>query len=426
MLRANSSLANSDAIAHRERMSDDFISVIGAGPAGLMAAELLTAKGHRVEIFDAMPSFGRKFLMAGKSGLNLTHTEKMELFAARYPEPDPRLLAFIKDFRPYEIVRWANRLGIETYAGTTGRVFPTMMKASPLLRAWLGRLQERGATLHTRHRWQGWNDEGALVFESPDGGVTRSPAATILALGGGSWRRLGTDGAWTTHLTERDVEISSFKRSNCGFLAEWSEYLLSRFEGEPIKSVRLKCGEHTTRGEFVITKRGIEGGGIYNLSALLRDEVLAHGSAVLLLDLAPDMNESAIAKRLAKPRGKQSFSNHLRKTVRLTGAKAALLREFGSSDSFDNPDKLAHLIKHLPLKITGTVPIDEAISTAGGVTWDALDQDLMLKKIPGVFCAGEMIEWDAPTGGYLLTACLGLGRGAGFGAHKWVTENAAG
>lgn len=389
------------------------VVIIGAGPAGLMAAETALERGARVAIYDAMPSPARKFLMAGKSGLNITHSEEAEIFRSRYTAPDPRLAAMVEAFGPAEVTAWMAGLGIESYAGSSGRVFPVGMKASPLLRAWLARLGEGGATLHTRHRWKGWDEAGALRFDTPEGEVRVTADATILALGGASWRRLGSDGAWADILAARGVEIEPFAPSNCGFTVDWSDRLLAAHEGAPVKGVALTAGSKTQRGDFVITRTGIESGAVYPLSAALRQELAIQGVATLLIDLLPDTDEAALAARLASAHAKDSASNRLRKAARLDATKIALLNEVTQGAPPKDPAALARLLKALPLTLSGAAPMDTAISTAGGVAWNALDEDLMLKVVPGTYCVGEMVAWDAPTGGYLLTACLAMGRGVG-------------
>jgi len=393
------------------------IAIIGAGPAGLMAAEAALAEGARVDIYDAMPSAGRKFLMAGKSGLNITHSEDEALFRQRYDAPDVRLAAMVEAFGPSEIVKWMAGLGIEAHVGSSGRVFPIGMKASPLLRRWLARLGESGAKLHTRHRWTGWDDAGALVFETMTGRVAVKADAVVLALGGASWKRLGSDGAWANLLAARGVPLEPFAPSNCGFVVDWSAKMAAH-EGVPVKGVSLSAHGQSVRGDFVITKNGIESGAVYPLAAVLRRDLAKKRRAELTIDLLPETDEAALTARLAAQHPKDSFSNRLRKAARIDGAKAALLFEVTKGSPPRDPAGLARLIKALPLTLTGTAPMDTAISTAGGVPWDALDDGLMLKALPGVFCAGEMIAWDAPTGGYLLTACLATGRVAGRGAAK--------
>ena len=389
------------------------VAIIGAGPAGLMAAEAALARGARVALYDAMPSPARKLLMAGKSGLNITHSEDVGVFRSRYTAPDGRLSAMVEAFGPVDIVRWMADLGVETYVGSSGRVFPVGMKASPLLRAWLARLGQGGATLHTRHRWTGWDDRGALLFDTPEGETCVQADATILALGGASWSRLGSDGAWTDILAGRGVEIEPFAPSNCGFTVDWSARILAAQEGAPVKGVALSAGGQTQRGDFVITRAGIESGAVYPLSAALRQELAGRDAATLLVDLLPDTEEAALAARLASASVKDSASNRLRKAARLDATKIALINEVTQGAPPKDPVALARLLKALSLTLTGTTAMDTAISTAGGVAWDALDKHLMLKAVPGTYCVGEMVAWDAPTGGYLLTACLAMGRSVG-------------
>jgi uncharacterized flavoprotein (TIGR03862 family) len=389
------------------------VAIIGAGPAGLMAAEAALARGARVDIYDAMPSAGRKLLMAGKSGLNLTHSEDETLFRTRYDAPDSRLAKMVEAFGPAEIVKWMAGLGIEAHVGSSGRVFPIGMKASPLLRRWLARLGEAGAQLHTRYRWTGWHETGALLFEVPAGQVGVEADAAVLALGGASWKRLGSDGAWANILAAKGVALEPFAPSNCGFGAEWSAKMAAQ-AGAPVKGVSLSAHGQTVRGDFVITRSGIESGAVYPLAAALRRELVDTGAATLTIDLLPETDEASVTARLAAQHPKDSLSNRLRKAVRIDGAKAALLFEVTKGAPPREAEALARLIKALRLTLTGTAPMDTAISTAGGVAWEALDERLMLKNLPGVFCAGEMIAWDAPTGGYLLTACLATGRWAGM------------
>lgn len=393
------------------------VAIIGAGPAGLMAAEAALGTGARVDIYDAMPSAGRKFLMAGKSGLNITHSEDEAVFRTRYDAPDERLAKMVDAFGPSEIVKWMAGLGIEAHVGSSGRVFPIGMKASPLLRRWLARLGEAGAVLHTRHRWTGWNADGALTFETMTGQVAVKPDATVLALGGASWKRLGSDGAWADLLAKRGVALEPFAPSNCGFVVAWSDKMRAH-EGAPVKSVSLSAHGQSVRGDFVITRTGIESGAVYPLAAALRRDLAADGRAVLMIDLLPEAEEAALAARLAGAHPKDSLSNRLRKAVKIDGIKAALLHEVTKGNAPREPEALARLLKALPLVLTGTAAMDTAISTSGGVPWEALDDGLMLKALPGVFCAGEMIAWDAPTGGYLLTACLATGRVVGLAAGR--------
>ncbi|MFC7291619.1 TIGR03862 family flavoprotein [Hirschia litorea] len=395
------------------------VAIIGAGPAGLMAAQVLTQNGVGVDIFDAMPSMGRKFLMAGKSGLNITHAEDTQDFLSRYGE-NTRLQDMVANFGAQDIIAWMQELGIEPHTGPTGRVFPSMMKSSPLLRAWLVRLQEKGAQLHARHQWQGWNNAGELVFKTPTGVVNLKPAASVFALGGGSWKRLGSDGAWLDKFMEQGVSSAPFAPSNNGFIVDWSDRIRDEFAGHPIKSVQVSVGQQATRGEFVITRKGVESGAIYTVSASLREQLNAYGTATLLLDLLPDISEGVLGEKLQKPRGKLSLSNYLRKVTGLKGVKMALVYEGADKAALNDNDYLVRRLKALPLKVTSAAPLDEAISTIGGVQWSALDDGLMVKEKPGVFCAGEMIDWDAPTGGYLITACMATGRAAGLGVANWL------
>ena len=393
------------------------IAIIGAGPAGLMAAEAALAQGARVNIYDAMPSAGRKFLMAGKSGLNITHSEDEAQFRQRYDAPDARLAAMVEQFGPSQIVKWMAGLGIEAHVGSSGRVFPIGMKASPLLRRWLARLGEAGAELHTRHRWTGWNSTGALIFGNMTGRVAVEADAVILALGGASWKRLGSDGAWADLLAKRGVALEAFAPSNCGFVADWSVKMAAQ-EGAPVKGILLSAHGQIVRGDFVITKTGIESGAVYPLAAALLRDLARKRQAILTIDLLPETDEALLTARLAAQYPKDSLSNRLRKAARIDGAKAALLFEVTKGAPPRAAADLARLLKALPLTLTGTAPMDTAISTAGGVSWNALDDGLMLKALPGVYCAGEMIAWDAPTGGYLLTACLATGRAAGRAAGR--------
>lgn len=394
------------------------MAIIGAGPAGLMAAEAALAAGASVSVLDAMPSVARKFLMAGKSGLNISHSEDESLFRSRYTSPDGRLAAMIEAFGRAHVVRWMDGLGVRSFTGSSGRIFPDVMKASPLLRSWLARLREGGAEIHVRHRWKGWDEDGWLAFETPEGRRRLNADATVLALGGASWSRLGSDGAWTGLLEMRGVEMEPFQPSNCGFCVNWSPRLLEAQEGAPIKGVRLFHDGKSVEGDVVITRRGIESGAIYPLAASLRREIAASGQASLMIDLVPDVDAAVLAGRLSEANPKQSASNRLRKAARLDKTKLALVNEVTRGTPPKDPHELAGLLKQLPLMLEATVPIDEAISTAGGVSWSALDEDLMLRAMPGVYCAGEMVAWDAPTGGYLLTACLAMGRWAGNAAAR--------
>ncbi|KGB81242.1 NAD(FAD)-utilizing dehydrogenase [Rhodovulum sp. NI22] len=383
--------------------------VIGGGPAGLMAADALAQAGRRVVVAEGKPSAGRKFLMAGKSGLNLTKDEPFETFLAAFGEAAEPLRPMLEAFDVNDVQDWARGLGQEVFTGSSGRVFPVAMKASPLLRAWLGRLAGMGVELRTRWRWTGW--EGAdFLFDTPQGAARIAPGVTVLALGGASWARLGADGAWAGLLAERGVAVAPFKPANMGLAVEWSAPMARQF-GRPVKGTALMAGEQVARGEYVISRRGLEGGGIYAISRAVREGV------ALSIDLMPDRSISQIAERLDRPRGKASLSNHLRKVLQLDPARLALLMEFGRP--LPEGAALARLIKALPVHHAGPRPLDEAISTAGGVMWRALDAGLMLRDLPGVFCAGEMLDWEAPTGGYLLTGCLATGLWAGRAAAGW-------
>ncbi|MFW8635895.1 TIGR03862 family flavoprotein [Cribrihabitans pelagius] len=389
--------------------------VIGAGPAGLMAAGELARAGHRVLVAEAKPSVARKFLMAGKSGLNLTKDEPLAKLLPQYGTASGWLAPMVEAFDAAAVQDWARGLGAELFTGSTGRVFPTVMKASPLLRAWLAQLDGLGVERRTRWRWCGWQD-GAFAFETPEGPRRVAARATVLALGGASWARLGSDGAWAPRLADRGVEIAPFQPANAGLLVEWTPHMGPLF-GQPLKGIALSAGPLSSRGEAVISERGLEGGGIYAVSAAVRE-----GQA-LTLDLLPDLTQAEVARRLSRPRGKASFSNHLRKTLKLGPARTALLQEFARPMP-QEPDALALLIKSLPVRHQGLRPLDEAISAAGGVAREALDAGLMLKALPGTFCAGEMLDWEAPTGGYLLTGCLATGRWAGRAAADYLARSA--
>ena len=399
------------------------VAVIGGGPAGLMAAEVLSQAGVQVDVYDGMPSVGRKFLLAGVGGMNITHSEPYPAFLSRYAERAPQMAPLLRVFDADALCQWIHDLGIETFIGSSGRVFPTDMKAAPLLRAWLKRLRESGVVIHTRHRWLGWQADGALRIDSPEGEKQFKPDAVLLALGGGSWARLGSDGAWMPLLAERDVELAALQASNCGFDVEgWSELLRNKFAGAPLKNIALALEHSTPRlGECVITASGIEGSLIYAWSAPIREAINQQGAATILIDLLPGKAVDKIRAALAKPRGSRSMSKHLHSQLGLDGVKAALLRELCPASSFNDPELLAKAIKALPLKLLKARPLDEAISTAGGVRFEALDEQLMLKQLPGVFCAGEMLDWEAPTGGYLLTGCFASGRAAGVGVLSWLT-----
>lgn len=401
------------------------VAVIGGGPAGLKAAEVLAAAGARVSVYDRMPSLARKFLMAGRGGLNLTHSEDLSLFLTRYGASVGRLRPMIEALPPDAVQRWCEDLGQKTFIGSSGRVFPETMKASPLLRAWITRLGTAGVTFHLRHDWRGWNEEGALLVDGPEGVKAIAADATVLALGGASWPRLGATGDWVTPLAGTGTGIAPLLPSNCGFTVQWSDVFKARCEGKPLKRIAATFGAVTVRGEALITARGIEGGAIYALAADIRDHILAQGSALLGIDLRPDLSGADLSARLARPRGKQSMATFLRKAARLSPVEISLLHECADRplSEYDAP-ALAGLIKRVPIRLTGLAPITTAISSAGGVQWSEVDQHLMLKRKPGVFIAGEMLDWEAPTGGYLLQACFATGAWAGQGALDWLQSRA--
>jgi hypothetical protein len=405
------------------------VAVIGAGPAGLMAAEVLVRSGAAVTVFDGMASAGRKFLMAGRGGLNLTHSEQLSSFLTRYGKAAPQLTAAIEAFPPGALRAWSEALGQPTFVGSSGRVFPKAMKASPLLRAWLRRLDAAGVKFAMRHRWTGWDGNGRLQFQTPDGAIAVEARATVLALGGASWPRLGSDAAWVGMLAAKGVAISPLKPANCGFTVAWSDIFRDRFEGQPLKGVALSFGPRTLRGEAIITRTGIEGGAIYALSADLREAVLASGQATLHVALRPDLATDALIARLSAPKAKQSVSNWLRKAVQLSPVGIGLLQEAaiasGTSLSSLSPENLTGLINALPVQLNGLAPIARAISTAGGIAFDELDPGFMLRRLPGTFAAGEMLDWEAPTGGYLLQASFATGAAAGRGALKWLERQAS-
>nr|WP_314527100.1 TIGR03862 family flavoprotein [uncultured Pseudomonas sp.] len=398
------------------------VAVIGGGPAGLMAAEVLSRAGIKVDLYDGMPSVGRKFLLAGVGGMNITHSEAYPAFLARYAERAPQIAPLLRAFGADALCQWIHDLGIETFVGSSGRVFPTDMKAAPLLRAWLKRLREAGVVIHTRHRWLGWTADGALRIASPDGETTIRPDATLLALGGGSWSRLGSDGAWMLPLEQCGVQLAPLQPSNCGFEVQaWSDLMVSKFAGAPLKNIAIGLNDDVPRlGECVITATGIEGSLIYALSASIRQAINQHGTATVHIDLLPGRPVDKVRAALDKPRGSRSMSKHLHSQLGIDGVKAALLRELVDAAGFADTARLAQAIKALPLTLVKTRPLDEAISSAGGVRFEAMDERLMLKQLPGVFCAGEMLDWEAPTGGYLLTACFASGRAAGLGMVEWL------
>jgi uncharacterized flavoprotein (TIGR03862 family) len=406
------------------------VAVIGGGPSGLMAAEILAKGGVQVDLYDAMPSVGRKFLLAGKGGMNITHAEPYAAFTSRYRGRQQHIAPLLYDFTPDALRGWIAGLGIDTFVGSSNRVFPADMKAAPLLRSWLHRLRESGVRFHMRHRWTGWREDGALRFETAAGEQYQRADAVILALGGGSWPRLGSDGKWTTLLQQRGVDLAPLRPANCGFDARWSDFFRSRFAGEPVKSVAITCTDTDgavihRQGEFVVSGHGVEGSLIYALSAALRDTIEENGTARVVLDLMPDWSAQRVLQEVARPRGARSMASHLQSRLSLKGVKTGLLRELVAVDDFKNPQTLAERIKALPLTLLATRPLDEAISSAGGVRFEAMNTGLMLHRLPGVFCAGEMLDWEAPTGGYLLTACFAAGRTAGHAALEWLATTAA-
>ena len=410
-------------------VSSPHVIIVGGGPAGLMAAETLLQGGAQVELFDAMPSVGRKFLLAGRGGLNLTHAEPYDRFVTRYAERAERVRPWLDGFGPEALREWVHGLGISTFVGTSGRVFPTDMKAAPLLRAWLSRLRAAGLRVHTRHRWLGWQDDGGLVFDSSAGRSTRRADIVVLALGGASWARLGSDGAWWPVLAQRGVGLAPLKPSNCGFevAGGWSPFLRERFAGQPVKpvvaSISLPHGAALRQqGEFVLTDTGVEGSLIYALSARLRDAIEREGRVTLTLDLLPNHRPEQVLELVRRPRGPRSWTTHLKSVLGLPPLKLALLHEVLGPHGVDDALRLALALKALPLTLVATRPVDEAISTAGGVLLEAMTPEGMLQALPGVFCSGEMLDWEAPTGGYLLTAALAHGRWVGQGALRWWAQ----
>ncbi|NVK19556.1 MAG: TIGR03862 family flavoprotein [Methylocystaceae bacterium] len=395
------------------------IAIIGGGPAGLMAAHHLIDKGHDLHLFDAMPSVGRKFLMAGKSGMNLTHNEPLDQFLTRYHDDNGHVGLAVQNFTPQDIRDWADHLGIETFVGSSGRIFPTDFKAAPLLRRWLSHLKNHGLQTHVHHKWTGWQDE-LLCFETPTGTITQKFDAVLFAMGAISWPKLGSDGAWIHPFADKHILLKPFKPSNCGFLCDWSEMFLEKFAGKPIKSVALRVDKAWTKGDFIISADGVEGSAIYTQSRALRLQLEEHGPAILYLDLLPDRDLNTIQTMLNKPRGSKSLSTHLKRQTGLPPVKIALLRELLDKDNFNDMGKLAAAIKNLPLPLNATRPIKESISCAGGVDFNLLDNHLMIKDLPGHFLAGEMLNWDAPTGGYLLTGCFALGKQAALGIESWL------
>ena len=402
------------------------IAVIGGGPAGLMAAQAAAERGAQVALFDAMPSVGRKFLLAGRGGMNITHAEGYQSFVTRYGRQSHRLRPALDQFGPQQVRDWVHGLGVDTFVGSSNRVFPTDMKAAPLLRAWLHRLRESGVQFHMRHRWTGWQD-GQLAFDTPDGPRLLPFDAVILALGGGSWARLGSDGAWVPLLQAQGVTVEPLAPANCGFDVDWSAHFSSRHAGEPLATVAITATDIDgltikRQGQFVITAGGVEGSLIYALSAALREQIARDGSATIWLDLVPDFSAERVFDEVTRPRGARSMSSHLQSRLGIKGVKSGLLRECVSAADFADPEKLARAIKLLPVILTRPRPIDEAISSAGGVSFEDIDGS-MLRAMPGVFVAGEMLDWEAPTGGYLLTACLAGGKAAGEQAVAWLEKS---
>lgn len=398
-------------------------AIIGGGPAGLAAAETLGRAKIAVTVYERMPSLARKLLMAGRGGLNLTHAEDLARLLSRYGTAAQRLRDAILAFPPERLRAWSAELGQTTFVGTSGRVFPEAMKASPLLRAWLRRLDALGVKVAPRHRWTGWDDDGALVFDTPGGAVCARPGATVLALGGASWPRLGPDGGWVDVLMRAGITVAPLRPANCGFRVAWSDRFRDRFEGQPLKNIALSFGGQRVRGEAVITRDGLEGGAVYALSRALRDAIDAAGEAILMIDLLPDMDVSTASGRLGAPRGRQSLSNVLRKTLSLSPAAIGLAQEvMHGKFATLTPEAMAALLKAMPVALTGTASIARAISTAGGVAFSEIDDAFMLNNKPGVFVAGEMLDWEAPTGGYLLQACFATGVAAGEGAARYLAS----
>lgn len=414
--------SKTNAYQHRK------VAIIGGGPAGLMVAEVLSQAGVKVDLYDAMPTVGRKFLMAGKGGMNITHSESIDLFLSHYGSRKAYIKPMLDRFGPDALRSWVKALGIDTFVGSSGKVFPQDMKAAPLLRAWLHRLRINGVRFHMRHQWLGW-DDGQLRFLMPEGERKVSADALVLALGGGSWARLGSTGAWVPLLLERGLAVAPLKPANCGFDVAWSAYFQDRFAGQPLKSVQVTFTNadgvtFCQQGEMIVTANGVEGNLIYKMSALLREQIASGGMALICLDLAPGKTKQFLIDNLTLPRGKNSLANHLRKRTGIDGVKTALLREVLTTEEVNDPVRLTEAIKALPIKLLATRPLDEAISSAGGVTFETLDDSLMIRSIPGVFCAGEMLDWEAPTGGYLLTACFASGQVAGEGVLAWLKNKA--
>jgi uncharacterized flavoprotein (TIGR03862 family) len=409
--------------------SGHHVAIVGGGPAGLMAGDVLVRGGARVTIYDQMPAVGRKLLLAGRGGLNLTHSEPIEQFLERYGSAEPRLRPAIAAFSPDDLRAFSADLGQPTFVGSSGRVFPKAMKASPLLRTWLRRLNTMGVTFKLRHRWVGWQGQGQLIFDTPSGRAVATADASVLALGGASWPRLGSDGSWAAAMTGAGIAVTPLRPANCGFLVDWSDIFRTRLEGQPLKRIALSFANRSVRGEAVITKLGLQGGGLYALSDVLRDAIAATGQAILQIDLCPDRSTAALAQKLSAPRRKQSLANVLRKAASLSPAAIGLLREAAVAASMQlselAPAALASLIKAVPVRLVGIEPIAKAISTAGGISFDEIDESFMLRRRPGTFVAGEMLDWEAPTGGYLLQACFATGAAAGRGALHRLAQLAS-
>jgi uncharacterized flavoprotein (TIGR03862 family) len=396
------------------------LAIIGAGPAGLMAAEAAANAGVRsIHVFDAMPSVGRKLLLAGIGGLNITHSEPQAAFLQRYQPQQPLLETSIQQFDAQALRDWCAALGVATFVGSSGRVFPSEMKAAPLLRAWLARLKSQGVSFHSRHRWTGWNGANELCFDTPNGYQTVAAKATVLALGGGSWRKLGSDGAWQSLLAQRGVAVSPLMPANCGFNVTWSDFFKAKCAGAALKNIAI----HGKRGELILTANGIEGSLVYAHSAEWRNALAANGACTVQLDLLPNHSAAQVLAACAHPRGTRSVASHLHSRLGLSSMAYTLLRECLLASAFNNAASLAAAIKALPIHLQSTRPLDEAISSAGGVTWSALGEDYQLRAMPSVFCAGEMLDWEAPTGGYLLTACWAMGCAAGLGAAAYVAKH---
>jgi uncharacterized flavoprotein (TIGR03862 family) len=406
---------------------ESHVAIVGGGPAGLTASDVLVRGGARVTVYDQMPAVGRKFLLAGRGGLNLTHSDPLEQFLRRYGGAEPRIRSAIEAFSPDDLRAFSAELGQPTFVGSSGRVFPKAMKASPLLRAWLQRLVAMGVTFKLRHRWRGWDEAGGLLFDTPDGPIAMAADASVLALGGASWPKLGSDGAWVAALEDAGIAVTPLRPANCGFLVDWSDTFRSRFEGQPLKRLALSFGDRTVRGEAVITGKGLQGGGLYALSNVLREAIAGHNHAVLHIDLCPDRSVTALEQKLRAPRHKQSLANVLRKTLSLSPVAIGLLQETSVASSTRlselAPEALAGLIKAAPIRLVDVEPIGRAISTAGGVSFDEIDERFMLRRRPGTFVAGEMLDWEAPTGGYLLQAAFATGAAAGRGALQFLQRS---